>query len=128
MPTFKKHERLKSRKLIDQLFQEGKSFGIYPLRLIWLETELPLAQISVQTSFAVPKRRFAKATARNRIKRKIREAFRLKKYHLDRALEDQERNFAFMILYTGKEDLAYDQIERAMIGLVKRFLKKEFRK
>jgi ribonuclease P protein component len=128
MPTFKKHERLKSRKLIDQLFQEGKSFGIYPLRLIWLETELPLAQISVQTGFTVPKRRFAKATARNRIKRKIREAFRLKKYHLDRALEDQERNFAFMILYTGKEDLAYDQIERAMIGLVKRFLKKEFRK
>jgi ribonuclease P protein component len=128
MATLKKQERLKSSKLIDRLFKDGKSFGIYPLRLVWLETDLPRAGVWVQAGFTVPKRRFAKATARNRIKRKVREAYRLKKQQLDRPLKDQKRRFAFMILYTGKEDLPYDRIEGAMNGLLKRFIKKEFRK
>jgi ribonuclease P protein component len=76
--TLGKKERLKSRKLIGRLFEEGTSIKNFPFRLVYLSTEIT-SVFSVKASFSVPKRNFKKAVDRNRIKRLIREAYRLEK-------------------------------------------------
>lgn len=126
--TFKKTEKLKSRKVIEQMFQrKGKSFGMFPLRLIWIETEEKDSEFPVQFSLSVPKRAFPKAVHRNRIRRLMREAWRLNKHRLYEKLEGQNRQFSFMVLYTAKESLLYEKIEESMIRMIKRFAKKELR-
>lgn len=125
MPQFRfsKTERLKSRKLIEQAFSEGKSFAVFPLRLVYVKAELSEDSGPVQVGFTVPKRAFRSAVWRNRIKRQMREAFRLKKNILQESLADTTAQFAWMILYTAKEPLPYGQIEEAMGKLMRRFLK-----
>ncbi len=122
--TFKKAERLKSRKTIERLFKEGKSFGVYPLRLVFLKMDEPKSEAPVQFTVSVPKRSFKSAVARNRIKRKVREAWRLNKHWLYKKLEKEEGQFAFMVIYTGKEDLPYQEIEKAVRNMNYRFVKK----
>ena len=80
--TFKKEERLKSRKLIGEMFKKGESFGQYPLRLIWVKREENDNEFPIQFTVSVPKKKFPKAVQRNHIKRKVREAYRLHKHKL----------------------------------------------
>ncbi|MCB0629684.1 MAG: ribonuclease P protein component [Saprospiraceae bacterium] len=123
--TFTKEERLKSRKVIQALFnRQGQSFSQYPLRLVWMPMEERRSAYAVQFAVSVPKRRFKKAVARNRLRRQIRETYRLQKTHLYKALEEHETQYAFMILFVGQEMLPYDQLEKAMQLIIRRFLKK----
>lgn len=122
--TFKRGERLKSRKVIEQLFKAGESFAIYPLRLVFIKNEAPLSQYPIQFTVSVSKKRFKKAVDRNRIKRQIREAWRLNKASIYEALADQEAQYAFMIIYTAKEHMPFSKIERSMVKINKKFLKK----
>ena len=76
--TLGKEERLKSRKLIDQLFKEGKSFSSFPFRVVW--KYLPSASDSfLKAGFTVSTKHFKKAVDRNRIRRLMKEAYRLQK-------------------------------------------------
>jgi len=121
--TFKKTERLKSRTTIGRLFKEGQSFGMYPLRIVWVTQ--PSKQASpVQFTVSVPKKKFPKAVHRNRIRRQVKEAYRLNKHGLYQHLEDSDLHFACMVLYVAKTPLPYQQIETAMQKLIKKFLKK----
>ncbi len=122
--TFKKTERLKSAKTIARLFKEGQSFGVYPLRLVWMKPEEAKSDSPVQFTVSVAKKNFKSAVARNRIKRKVREAWRLHKPRLYRKLEGSEGQLAFMVLYTAKEDLPFEQIAKAMQTMVHIFIKK----
>ncbi len=122
--TFTKEERLKSQKAIGKLFREGQTFGIFPLRLIWLEMEEVQSAAPVQFAVSVSKKKFKSAVARNRIKRKVREAWRLHKHRLYQGLEGTPGQFAFMVLYTANEELPFAQIEKALKTAIWLFLKK----
>lgn len=122
--TFKKAERLKSLKVIGSLFKGGQSFGVYPLRLFWTALPMPEGGSPVQFTVSVPKKNFKSAVARNRIKRKLREAWRLNKHRLYRKLEGDGQQYAFMVLFTGKEDLPSEQIHKAMQTMIHLFFKK----
>ena len=100
--SLSKAERLRSRKLIGELFSKGKNFSIHPLRVAYL----PSAQL--QAGFGVSTRNFKKATDRNRIKRLLREAYRLQKNLL------HQKPVALFILYTGKELPDYGTISQKM--------------
>ncbi|MCB0521605.1 MAG: ribonuclease P protein component [Lewinellaceae bacterium] len=121
---FNKAERLKSEKTIGRMFKEGHSFGVYPLRLVWLKVEEPRSDSPVQFTVSVGKKNFKSAVARNRIKRKVREAWRLDKSRLYKKLEGADGQLAFMVLYTAKEDLPYQDIEKAMKTVIHIFIKK----
>ncbi len=94
-------ERLKLRKKIETLFQTGEAFSAFPLRVIYRFTgrETPGAA-PVQVGFSVPKKKMRKAVHRNRIKRLLRESWRLQKHQLYPFLPDNLQLHCFFI-FTG---------------------------
>jgi ribonuclease P protein component len=116
---FPKQERLKSKKLIERSFVEGKSITSFPLKLIYLETELP-EELSFQVAVIAPKKSFRSAVKRNRIKRLIREAYRLNRHLI---FNNTKGQFALVILYLGKEMPQFSKIEAGTKALLLKFLK-----
>jgi ribonuclease P protein component len=117
--TFPKKEKLKSKKLIERLFIEGKSVSSYPIKLIYLRTELPF-DVAVQVGVTAPKKNFKSAVKRNRIKRLLRESYRLNKALV---FNNSEGTFAFLFLYLGKEMPTFEKVESQMKTVLNKFLK-----
>ncbi len=114
--TYNKAEKLKCKKTIDQLFFEGKSISAHPLQLIYT-----VEDHKRKVGVSVSKRKFKKAVHRIRIKRLLREAYRLNKSFLkDNKLE----YYTFMILYIGKEMPDYKTIDLKMKVLFEKLIKK----
>lgn len=119
---FSKEEKLKSRKLIEKMFAEGKTVSKYPLKLIYIQTELK-DEIMIQAGVSVSKRNFKRAVDRNRIKRLLREAYRLNKNLIFNTIQFP---YALMFLYIGKEfPKNYDEISKSMIKLLQKFISEE---
>lgn len=108
---FHKEEKLCSKKQFDKLFAEGSSFLAYPLKVVFIETELS-SRYPAQAAMAVSKKLFKKAVKRNLLKRRMREAYRLNKP--DFYLKIGNKKVAVIFIYVGKEVLGYRQIEPAM--------------
>jgi len=109
--TFKKGERLCSKKQIEKLFSEGVSFLAYPLKVVYVPTDFS-GSFPARVAFAVPAKKFRKATERNLIKRRMREAYRLNKYLLHSTGLHSSR--VVMFIYIGKEMLDFHSIEKAV--------------
>jgi ribonuclease P protein component len=115
MYTFKKEERLCSKKLLEKLFHNGSSFLLYPFRIVWLPSSLSDPMLPVQVVINVPKRRFKHATDRNLIKRRVREVYRLHKGELLYPfLIERESQIILSINYIGKEISEYPLIEKKL--------------
>lgn len=115
--TYSKREKLKSKKLIDALFIEGKSIKSYPLRMVYLESEPFEEGITIKAGVSVSKRNFKLAVTRNRIKRLMRESYRLHKHFID----TKGTTFALLIIYTGHKEGSQEDLNKAMVKLLKRF-------
>ena len=118
--TYNKAEKLKSRKMIEQLFAEGKSVSVFPLRLVYLKRER-VDDSQFKTGVSVGKRHFKKAVDRNRVKRLMREAYRLNK---NDGFNNISEPYALMILYLGKTEPDFKSISEHMRILLDKFSKK----
>ena len=106
--TLRKREILRSRKEIRELFKNGSSFFLYPYKFIYRitsEGEKPLRVL-----FTVPVKHFKRATDRNKIRRRMREAFRLNKQMLK---EDMGENLSITvaIIYISRFKLPFSEME-----------------
>lgn len=94
---FCKDERLCSKKRIENLFAQGKGFVVYPFRIVYCVVEEESGPFSLLIS--VPKKRVKRANRRNKVKRHIREAFRLQKQPLYSILNAQNRHLDVAVIY-----------------------------
>lgn len=117
--SFPKSERLRKLKHIQALFSHGKSIQSYPLKMIFLPLEDDL-ESQFQVLVSVPKRGFKKAVHRNRIKRLIRESYRLQKHYLQ---EITTGKYAFAIIFIGKEMPDYNLVYEKMMLCLKKIIK-----
>ena len=120
--TLGKEERLKSRKIIEQLFKEGKLFTAFPFRIIW-KYQTEQNGNSLQAGFTVSTKYFKKAVDRNRIRRLMKEGYRLQKYALQTTLENANLQLAIFIIYVGKEIPEYGLVVEKMAFVINRLQK-----
>lgn len=103
--TFHKAERLCGNHLTDRLFTQGnRSIGCFPVRLVWLALECSDADFdsagSVRLLISAPKRHFKHAVDRNRVKRQVREYYRINSARLKNVLAEKEQCLLLAVLFT----------------------------
>ncbi len=122
--TLPRHERLSSKKLIGQLFKQGRSYKAYPLRFVYLP--LPATDRD-QVLFSVPRRNFKKAVDRNLLKRRMREAYRQHK-HLITYKPGEGVHFLLGYIYIAREIQSYKRIETKIVESLYRLNKSQTQK
>ena len=116
---YSKKDKLKSKKLIEKLFSEGKVITLFPLRLVYLKTSFEDSSV-VKTGISVSKKLHKNAIDRNKIKRLLREVYRLNK---PKYFNNSSTPYAFMFLYIGKEEPTFDGVNTKTQLLFQKFLK-----
>jgi ribonuclease P protein component len=86
--------------------------------MVVMETEVALA-FPAQAMFVVPKRNFKKSPDRNKLKRRMREAYRLSKSDFYKAREQEGKKLVLAFIYTGKKEESFSVIEASVKKLLK---------
>jgi ribonuclease P protein component len=120
--TYNKNQKLKSRKELDNLFKNGKSFLVFPLKVYYFFSDV-IGENNLKCGVGVSKKHYAKAVDRNRIKRLLREGFRLNNIQLQETI--QTKQLSFFVLYIDKEmPTGYAAIENKMKQVMLKLIKK----
>ena len=124
--TLGKEDKLKSRKIIEQLFKDGKSFSLFPFRTIYLISDHKNSQNPsglLQAGFSVGTKHFKNAVDRNRIKRLMREAYRLQKNSLTDIVKNSGTEVGVFFIFTGTEIPAYTLVSEKILSCINRLQK-----
>ena len=117
--TLHKSERLRSFGAIRRLFSEGKGGFIYPLRyVVYAEAA---DEMEAEILFSTPKRFLKRANKRNKVRRRMREAYRLNRAELLHS--DEPRHLQVALVYSTKEVLDYKTIENATKRILEKLCK-----
>lgn len=112
-----KSEKLHSFGAIRRLFTEGKGGFVYPLRYVVYADGSDT--VSAEILFSTPKKFLKRANKRNKVRRRMREAYRLNKHIL---LDGSEpRHLQVALIYSVKEVVDYKTIENATKRILERF-------
>ncbi len=102
------------------MFEKGQTFSAYPIKLISLAQKTEL-KADVKAMFVVPKKKFKHANDRNKLKRRMREAYRLQKADFYTTIGVTKLNLAF--LYYGNKTEEYDMVFKAVTKLLSNLTK-----
>jgi len=118
--SFPKKEHLCLKRRFDALLAEGKSFFIYPFRVIYLLKEPDQDSVPVQVAISVKKKQFKHAVTRNLIKRRFRESWRLHKSELHACLAKEGKSLYILMVYGANEVLPFSEIDIKMEQIIHR--------
>ena len=110
--SFKKKERLHHRNDIQELFDKGSSFYLYPFKVIYIAESFDSKMKPQQILISVPKRKFKKAPDRNFIKRQVREAYRHHKNLIDP--EKLNKSLRIAYIYTSDKKMPSDVLTKKL--------------
>lgn len=133
--TFPKSERLRHKILVDALFAKGKTLFEYPLRLTYrplsasdlensFRMQIPEGIAPLQVMITVPKKKRRHAVDRVLIRRRIREAWRLQRRQLRRAIEGHPelRSLSVAIIYQADYNIESTKIVAKISRLIAQLL------
>lgn len=119
--TFGREYKLKSKIIIDQIFESNNSVKVYPFVLKYAEAT-PLTNKHFQIVISAPKRIFRLAVKRNRIKRLCTEAIRINKHELEEFLIEKDKKLGLFLIYTSKEEISVKKLEQKVDKLFKKLI------
>ncbi|MDR0686312.1 MAG: ribonuclease P protein component [Dysgonamonadaceae bacterium] len=108
--VFQKKEKISLKNEIELVFAKGESFLLYPLRVIYVQHP-PTSGAQAAILISVPKKRLKKAVSRNRVKRFVREAYRLNKNELVKSLAETGKNLLAAFVFVGNSLPDYHEVE-----------------
>jgi ribonuclease P protein component len=111
-----KNEKVKSKKIVEALFSSKVQSFEYPFKIFSLFADD--AQSSPQILISIPKRNFKKAVDRNRLRRQIREIYRINK-----KLIKPPAPLAIAIILVSKEKIEFPMLQKKLIGILSRLKK-----
>ena len=109
-----KFKRLKSKKEITFVFECGGAVSSFPIKLFFIKNS---DQKKSSVAFTVGKKNIAKAVDRNKIKRLMREVFRL-----DFSEERVFFGHSLVFVFLGKEVGSFDLIKKGFLGVFGKFI------
>ena len=112
MFRFPKEQKLCHKKEIERLFKRGKSISQKSFTVIWDLPEIYNDSVLLKTLIIVPKKKIKLAVQRNLVKRRIKEAYRIQKNHLELFLESNKQQLNIAIIYQEEEILEYKKIDQ----------------
>lgn len=121
METLSKQERLFKRKCIESLYAHGKSIKTPAIICLYINNSED-SEFPAQALFTAPKKRFARAHDRNRIKRLIKEAYRKEKQPLYDHLNNKGEKLSLAFIFTGNRIPDYDYVEQKIKYLIRQLI------
>ena len=124
--SFGKKHRLSSHTLIERLFGEGYSFFAYPFRCVWMVADPVPGKdtASVQILVSVSKKNHKRAVSRNKLKRRIREAYRLNRHGWGEIPLPENKRLLVAFIYSSREILEYSVIEHGVVKILSEIQKR----
>ncbi len=119
--TFNKKEKLTGERIIQDVFASKNKFLSYPLKINYLLIQAEQKE-SIRVLIGCPKRNFKKAVDRNRIKRLLREAYRLNCHPLKNHLQTTHQKMSLAIVFIGEEMPNFDLIEHKIKKIITRLI------
>ena len=119
---FPKSEKLCSDKLIERLFSQGnREIGTFPVRLVYLQ--VPAEEISgINLLVSVSKRHFKRAVKRNRVKRQLREYYRLNNQKLKSVLAADNQGLLLALIYTDGKLWSTEKLNKRLDSVFEKLL------
>lgn len=119
--AFPKQEKLTGETTVNALFLNGRSMMAYPMRIVWSITPAK-ERPSVKVLMSVPKKKLKHAVDRNRVKRLLRETYRLHKHDLSEAVDECNLDLQIAFVWIPNEVLTFDKVERKMMDALQKLL------
>ena len=110
-------EKLKSKKEISLVFDNGRFVSSFPIKLFYIKNT---ESASSSVAFTVGKKNISLAVDRNKVKRQMREAFRL-----NCLADDCFLGYSLVFVYLGKKNICYSRVAKGFVGALAAFLSKK---
>ncbi|MDR0368237.1 MAG: ribonuclease P protein component [Bacteroidales bacterium] len=120
---FSKQERLCKRDDFQTVLTKGKSVYSFPFRCVYLWEESP--DFSARIAISVSRKRFKHAVDRNRVKRLVRESYRLNKHTLYHRFAGEHKKLNMLIVYTDTGLFSFSSTQKKFVALIKKLMESE---